>query len=263
MSRKNAPYWRSLGTIASTIIAANPTRISGGDIIGLGEIFKFGFNASVGSGEETIWEGATASVLYAYPSAAKVMTVSSDSSDDAAAGTGARTIKITGLDADYREITETLTLDSSVAVSSVESFLRVFRAEIETAGSGGQNDGTVYVGASTVAGGVPSEIYAQINPSENQTLMAIYTVPLGKTAYINGVHFATSANKATTFHFRLRELGGVFKTRFKVILNQEIFDLDGHTIAIAPEKTDIEITAAVATGGGDVTASFRAELVDQ
>ena len=66
-------------------------------------VHKFGYNPSIGTSDETIWsEGG----LYAYPASATVMTVSSSSTDDTAAGTGARTVEVFGLDADYNEINE-------------------------------------------------------------------------------------------------------------------------------------------------------------
>ncbi len=52
----------------------------------LGDAFleeKYGFNASVSSTEETIWSEGGA---YSFPASDSIMTVSSSSTDDAAAG---------------------------------------------------------------------------------------------------------------------------------------------------------------------------------
>jgi hypothetical protein len=56
-------------------------------------VFKFGYNAVVGATKETIWEQGG---LYAYPASDTVMTISSSSTDDTAAGTGARTVEVFG-----------------------------------------------------------------------------------------------------------------------------------------------------------------------
>ena len=54
-------------------------------------IFKFGFNPDVDDSLETVWaEGG----LYNYLSAASVLKVSSSSTADTSAGTGARTVKL-------------------------------------------------------------------------------------------------------------------------------------------------------------------------
>ena len=64
-------------------------QVSRGQIAWHSTLYKFGFNSVVGTSNETIWDGGG---LYAYPAAAAVMYVSSSSTNDAAAGTGARTI---------------------------------------------------------------------------------------------------------------------------------------------------------------------------
>ena len=64
-------------------------------------IFKFGFNPDVDDSLETVWaEGG----LYGYIETATVLKVSSSSANDTSAGTGARTVTLSGLDADYAEI---------------------------------------------------------------------------------------------------------------------------------------------------------------
>ena len=83
-------------------------------------IFKFGFNPDINGTEETIWD---AGGIYAYPSAATVMKVSSSSTNDTAVGTGARTILVQGLDGDYNEVQEIVTLNGQTAVILPPLFL--------------------------------------------------------------------------------------------------------------------------------------------
>jgi hypothetical protein len=65
-------------------------QVARGQVDGHKPLFKFGINGDVGTSPETVWaQGGT----YSYLSAAAVMKISSSSTDDAAAGTGARTIK--------------------------------------------------------------------------------------------------------------------------------------------------------------------------
>jgi len=56
-----------------------------------------GYNSDV----DTAWEMITPVGNLSYPAAALQMTVSSADADDTSAGTGARTVLITGLDANY------------------------------------------------------------------------------------------------------------------------------------------------------------------
>jgi hypothetical protein len=80
-----------------------------------------------------------------FPSAAAATTVVSSSASDAAAGTGVRTVKVTGLNSDYKLISETATMNGTNAVSLSNSYYRVFSVEAVTAGSGATNAGTIDV----------------------------------------------------------------------------------------------------------------------
>jgi stage V sporulation protein SpoVS len=161
-----------------------------------GRVEPFGFNPDINGTEETVWD---AGGIYAYPSAATVMKVSSSSTNDTAAGTGARTILVQGLDADYNEAEEIVTLNGQTAVNTTVSFLRVTRAYVLTAGSGGTAAGDIYVGVGTVTAGVPATIYAKITLGENQTLMGIWTVPAGYTGYFDHFTVATGTTNANQY----------------------------------------------------------------
>ena len=180
-------------------------------------VFKFGFNPDVDDSLETIWaEGG----LYSYLSAATVLKISSSSTDDTSAGTGARTVELQGLDGDYNQISETVTLNGQTAVNTTKSFLRIFRMVVKTAGTGAQNAGVIYAGTGTVTLGVPANKYATIAIGDNQTLMALWTVPAGHTAYIlqTDITVATTQNnKYCTVHLVTRPDGEVFQVKDKFV----------------------------------------------
>src|SRR6056300_692682 len=157
-------------------------QVARGQIYEHKSIFKFGNNPLVGNSIETIWsEGG----LYSYLSAATVLKVSSSNTADAAAGTGARTVELFGLDADYNEINETVTLNGQTAVNTIKEYLRINRMIIRSAGTGGQNAGIIYAGTGTVTTGVPANKYATINgiQGSNQSLMSLWTIPSGYTGF--------------------------------------------------------------------------------
>ena len=216
--------------------------------------FQFGINNTVGTSFETIW---TASSVYSYLSAASVLKISSASANDASAGTGARTLIISGLDANYNEISETVILNGQTAVNTVNSYLRVFSLKILTAGSGGSNAGIVYAGTGTVTSGVPATVYAQIEIGYNDSAMAIWTVPAGYTAYVSSYSFTTNsstANNQVTGAVLIRPFGQVFS--FEATAKMEggnNFDRHFDTYLVLTEKSDIEMqilasAAAQATG---------------
>jgi len=233
-------------------------QVARNQIMGHYALFKFGINGAVGTSTETVWaEGGT----YVYPAAATVMKISSSSADDAAAGTGARTISITGLDANYNEISETVTLNGQTEVNTVNSYLRIFSMIVVTAGSGETAAGTIYAGTGTVTSGVPATVYGMITLTANQTQMAFWTVPAGYTFYLTGVFYSSAnstANASTNFQLIQRPLGGVFRIQSSTRTpGNGDFVLDLHTPLAFPEKTDIEIRAVASAGSSNVSAEFE------
>jgi len=223
--------------------------------------FKFGFNSDIDDSLETVWaEGG----LYSYLSAASVLKISSSSTDDTSAGTGARTITISGLDANYDEISESVTLNGQTAVNTTQSFLRVFRMIVDTAGSGGQNAGVIYAGTGTVTSGVPANKYGTIAVGDNQTLMCFWTVPRGYTAYLYQIDISMNtevANKFGTVSIVARPEGGVFNIKDKFALSQDIIHQEfRHPIKFA-EKTDLEVRAIASSSNANLAVSAGLDIV--
>lgn len=233
-------------------------QVARGQVDGHNALFKFGINGDVGTSVETVWaQGGT----YAYPAAATVMKISSSSANDASAGTGARTISIAGLDANYNEISETVILNGQTEVNTVNSYLRIFRMYVVTAGSGATAAGTIYAGTGTVTSGVPANIYGMITLTANQTQMAFWTVPAGYTLYLTGIYYSSAnstANASTNFQLIERPLNGVFRIQSSVrTAGNGDFVIDFHTPIFFLEKTDIEIRAVASAGASNVSAEFE------
>lgn len=218
--------------------------------------FKFGFNSALGSTEETVWSHGG---IYSYPAAASVMTVSSGSTDDAADGTGARTISLAGLDANYAIVSENVTINGQTAVNTTHEYLRIFRARVTSAGSGGKNAGNIYIGTGTVTTGVPANVYGHISAGEGQTLMALYTVPAGYTAYLQQGTISTGteqANKFVTARLKVRPFGETFQTKAVVTLANQFIPFDFGVALAVPEKSDIEARAISSSGENSVAITF-------
>lgn len=223
-------------------------------------VFKYGYNGDVGTSFETVW---TQGGLYSYPAAATVMTVSSGSANDAAAGTGARTVAVVGLDSNWYERTEVVTLNGQTAVSTTTSFLRVFRCYCVTAGSGGVNAGVIYVGTSTVTAGVPANIYTSIAAGEGQTLQSFYTVPGDYDCYAYDYHVicGRTATADLDVRARFRVDNGPWRTGQYFPLYQSGFTVSRRIPQYFPPKTDIEFLAKSSTGSLSVSVSFELLLV--
>ena len=238
--------------------------ISSGLVPGQTVVNKFGSNEAVGSGtEEVIWDGGGTS--YPFPATA-LMTKLVQATDEVLTDANA-TIEIQGLDANWALVTQTADLDgadTTTEVTLTTPLIRCFRMKV-------LEDIVLAANVSVVATG-GGTTYATITTGNNQTLMAIYTVPAGKTAYMtsyycdyvrstaqdpNGVEFRLwVADRDNGYEFQIKNKKGVpkqtsgFQHEFK-----PYFKINA--------KNDIMITAEPADFDADVHAGFDLILVDQ
>lgn len=147
------------------------------------EVNKFGRTTNADTSVITdIWDRANVTEdqdLWRAPTDARIHAIVSASANDAAAGTGARTLSVEGIDSDWLERQEIVTLAGATPVNTVHSYHRVFRMECKTFGSGGTNAGLI-----TATSASDDTVTAQINANEGQTFMAIYTIPIDALGYI-------------------------------------------------------------------------------
>lgn len=252
------------GNIINSFGVASNLPISAGDVTGYAAIHKFGRNPNVGNAPETIWmyggkyqylAFGAASTLYAY----------SANSEDSAAGDGARTITIQGLDNDFNEIEETVTVGG--AATTLE-FLRVYRAFVATAGSTNTNEGDVLISTASGGGGTVLADIGTIGTGTTfglgQTQLALYTIPAGKAGYLTtwNVGLAPANNKATVI-LKSRELNGDGPFRTKDIVDiVGGYHTQNYSIPLCfPAKTDIEVLASGDTSS-IISSSFDIILVN-
>jgi len=220
-------------------------QVSRGQIAFHETLFKFGENVAVSTTFETIWTGGG---LYTYPTSAANLGVVST----AAADTTTR-IKVIGLDDDYNEIEEKVTVNGTTTVTTNSEYLRVYRA---------------YVSANEPAGNInithSGTLSAQIVSGTNQTLMTVYTVPAGYTLYVGKGHISSgteNANKYVTGEFKVRPFGGVFRTQARVNLSADHIDFNWEYPIKITEKSDVEARAKSSSGDQGVAASFQGVLI--
>jgi hypothetical protein len=233
-------------------------QVARGMIAGHKQLFKYGNSADVNGEIETIWSHST---LYVYPTSAIHMKVSSANANDSALGTGARTVLVSGLDQNYNEISEIVTLNGQTPVLTAALFIRVFRAYVVTAGASNTAAGTIYIGDGVVTAGIPAIVYAEISLGENQTLMAMWTVPAGYTFYVYRGTFTAASNNSSQYilgKFVVRPFGGVFRNAADVTANSNVIAYDFEIPLPIAEKSDIEARAIALSGTNFyVTASFE------
>lgn len=209
---------------------------------GRSHINKFGHCGTDHNGTATVWDGNSTSAIYPYPSSG-VASITSSSGDD----TG-EIVEVQGLDGDYEQVVENIAVGATGSVT----FSRIFRARKLTA----TNVGTITINQ----GGA---LAAQILPGNGQTLMALYTIPAGKTGYLLKFHGnVNKANVEVSFKLFVRPFGSAFNLKGMFSTqggNPITYD---YPIALQfDETTDIRVdaTSSAAAGTG---AIFDILLVD-
>lgn len=97
-------------------------------------------------------------------------------------GTGASVLHLKkSLGSDKKETTEYIVMNGTTPINTLQSYWRISRAHFDGCGSNGVNVGDVSLTAA-----IDSTVTAYIGAGDGQTLMAIYTVPKGKQAYMTG-----------------------------------------------------------------------------
>lgn len=205
----------------------------------LHHVNKFGFNATVGSSFETVWSESS---VYTYPATAgTILLTSSDSDDDGS------TVQITGLDENYDQQTETLTVGGS---EGTKSFIRVFRMALTSA-----NTGTVNVGKISARHTDQSSTQitvAAIPATIGQTLMTQYTVPSGYNAYITRFYSTVDVKDKQATIIGVARLFGqnCFNTKAYFTSNGNSVNYHFDVPLRFPARTDFEVRAKSPTGVG-------------
>lgn len=232
--------------------------IQRGNVTNFSAINKFGYNGAVGTSFEVI---NVVSGNITYPTTAGAVTVVSSSTDDDSAGTGARTIQIEGLDENYDIQSETVTMDGTTNVVTTNTYIRLFRMSVLTAGTGGKNAGNI---TATIGGNEQARISSTF---ENQTLQAAYTIPNKYRGYITRMQFsAGKENKTGMGGLFVRPENGVFQVKnlVEVFRNNMVVDFPNPIIVEA--KTDIELRGKnldSSTLSMSATFDLTLELIDQ
>ena len=221
-------------------------------------IHKFGSNPEVKqsglsvSSPETIWDGSNE---YNFPSDdGENMEIVSTSGSDT------QDVVVQGLDENFIDKTWTGTLTGSTAVN-IGTWTRIFRA---------YNDGDAnFVGDITINQVGGSTDYLKILDGNNQTLMAIYTIPADKVGYLTRYSLsAQNEQSSSSIHFtaqiRSREFGKVFRVREIVSFGTSH---DTERVLQFPTKlqpkTDIIFNVVNSDGNnGSVNADFDVALHD-
>lgn len=203
----------------------------------------YGYQTAVATSFIPVWENATD---YTFPVAAMTMYLTGTDADTAR-------ILISGLDASYTQISETLTLNGTTPVATTKEYFRINSMSVVS--------GTP-AAAVTLTNSGGTVTYAKINSGVGRTQAAIFTVPAGYTYFLSRIDINTSlnGNNFATYQNKTISSSGVVQ-----LTQQAPFAINYHTQRVMPrpftEKTDILLMAKVNSSTGAVSISQEGYLI--
>jgi len=219
-----------------------------GKIRGASVVHKFGATPQIStSTTATIWD--IPDTLYPWSAFDTPGVVNVDCASTSDIG---HTVTITGLDANFNVVSETINLTVQNNNTGSQVFSRVYRAFFDGSDSNvGQIN--IQLGSTTVA---------RIQAGKAQTLMAVYTVPAGYKGYIFKGDSTVKANSDMTLGMYVRYGGvGAFRIGHQAEVSPNGYQYDFPIPLELPEKSDIDVRAYANTNNIRATAVFDVVLI--
>lgn len=212
---------------------------------------KFGAVASMSVATTgSIWDVDDTLYPWSAWDTAGVLTIPAVNASDNGA-----TVTVVGLDANYDVITEDFVVSSSGTTTGTKTFKRAYRAFF--------TDGTTNVGNINIQRGGTTVVV--IRAGQAQTLMAVYTVPEGHTAYMSKVSMSIEAGGDASGNMYSRI---PTQTSFRIKHTFEIGD-GGHylydfTVPLKFDaRTDIDFRCSMRTNNSRASAAFDMILIKE
>lgn len=203
-------------------------------------------------------EGTTANSIGLVTSNANGATVSASTlTGGKADGNGANLVVVKGLDSNYAEKEETVTLNGTSAVLTTNQYLRLNSLEVSEAGSTGSAQGAI-----TATQNGTSLYMGKILADTNQANLGYYTVPAGKDGLLTGLTGSIlSGSGVVNIYTQAREEGGVFKdVRIDTLTDNGTNNIPSISTPINFNgKTDIKFTGDADTNNSSV--QVRADIL--
>ncbi len=242
-----------------------------GSIVTDGRVATLGYNTDVDviTAPEDIWAGAALGVLNGIdhkliplPTAAVAMEIVSNSANDTAAGTGARTVAVTYLNASYASATTVLSMNGLTPVTLPVNALRINNVIVATAGTSprGANIGDISVRA---AGGLGATYaYMLANNGIHQTSM--FSVPAGRAfdvlEILNSVHQVDTSLRNCVLALNVQNSSG---RRIKGLIygvsstSPYVHQTNGVPVTTVPAQSDVWVSCeAVSANNTAISAAL-------
>jgi len=228
--------------------------IAKGNVPGHAIRFAVAESTLINTTDSTLWDISDG---FVWPTAGEAWEIVSSSASDTSAGTGARSIVITGLDDSYNRQTEIITPNGTSAVATTRTdWLRIESIIVISSGSNEANVGTITLRILS-AGNTRSTIL----PDNGRSFNGFYTAPVGKTAFILQTVAFTPKGEDTTITTKIRGFGtNTWLSGGQSPTYQSAVRLSFASFPAFPEKSDLEFTAK--STNTNILTTFSIELVE-
>lgn len=239
-----------------------------------GNVPGFSFVHKFGAGSVTTVIAPVSPVnKYETPTAAVTLEFVSDDANDTSAGTGAREVTVTGLNAAWEEVDVVVVTNGLTAVTLGTDLIRVYRWRVSKSGTYANATTGSHAGNLTLrvsGGGTIWDTIVNTPLATGQSQIGSYTIPAGFTGYLYGkVQFTDTSKTADVYMFQrpnadvvVAPYTGIFRVIEREVGLQGGFD---HHFA-APKgpfvgPCDIGFMAKVTTGSAEISVEFELLLV--
>lgn len=233
---------------------------------GVRVVHCFGRNTAIGA----TFTPVTRSGFYRTPqvSGATALRIKAGgNANDTANGSGGRAVRLTGLNAAGEIISEVLaTAGTSASAPTAQTFIRLLDANVVASGTYASQSAASHAGNITIeaaAGGADWALISDGSFPRGDTEVGAYTVPKGRSAYVQAVRLASDADKkANIILFKRSGIleaaapysGMSLVAEFPAVSGSVAIDYDP-PLAF-PELTDFGFMASVSSSTVDVTVAF-------
>lgn len=214
--------------------------------------------------------------VYQTPTANIALEFISDNVNDTAAGTGARSVQITGLQnvgGVWSEVTQTIATNGTTAVAVPTSLIRVTTWKVATSGTYANATSGSHAGTLTLRTAGAGATWASIPPTPfpaGRSQIGVYSVPSGKTAYLLSKQVFVDTTKTADIYFFERSAANTVAAPYgpMTLIQREIGVAGGFLLETKAPKApfvgpcDIGFMGVVAAGTCECSVEFELLLVD-
>ena len=169
-------------------------------------------NTAVGATYESVWNVGGIRHNIAYDTATTVTAVSTSSDDTNSGGSGAKRVKIRGIDGSGALVEENLNLAGTVAVTSVNSYLSIDKVTC--------NKGAANVGTIDIKDG--SDIVQRIDAGDGESMAPHWYCPADSNSYLTSFLVGSSEPALVSIWARKASVNGPWAKKIEIVVKNSV-----------------------------------------